>query len=201
MSSLDGRLRQIQPLLESEQYADALRLLDDALTSALVDRGTYGTAPPMACAYPDETAPVSLALNLKGQCLLHLNRLSEALAVLDEAVKLNSRNDGAWMTRGHVLRLLAAPNERIIENFAEALSYNDHNGEAWCYKGNAHGANADYLDALYCFRKAMILGYGGRVALFGIAQCKAALVHYGAEHEAFLECHNKGATLAMKVNS
>jgi tetratricopeptide (TPR) repeat protein len=100
-----------------------------------------------------ETTRMTSILN-RGQALLDDNKLDEALACFEEALKLQSGNAEALVKKGSVLERLRKSDEAIA-CYDEAIAADSTLTIAWLYKGGLFNRLQRYTEALECYERAL----------------------------------------------
>ena len=102
----------------------------------------------------DEKAErVSLMLG-KGQALLNLEQLPDAVACFDEVIALDPRNAEALVKKGAALERLKKLDE-AIECYDRAIAADDSMTLAWLYKGGVFNQLERFSEALQCYEQAL----------------------------------------------
>jgi tetratricopeptide (TPR) repeat protein len=92
----------------------------------------------------------------KASKLIGEAQYEEAIACLDEAIRLNPENSLAWHGKGASLELLKRHEEAIV-CFDEAIRLNPEDSDAWHGKGVGLGKLKRYEEAIACFDEAIRL--------------------------------------------
>ncbi|MFO0760444.1 MAG: tetratricopeptide repeat protein [Byssovorax sp.] len=98
--------------------------------------------------------PASLDLEIEALDLGRKGRLEDALAVLDQAVKADPRNAGAWSNRANALSELGR-HEDALHSAETALKIAPRSADTWGNKGRALAELGRHSEALACFDKAL----------------------------------------------
>jgi tetratricopeptide (TPR) repeat protein len=104
-------------------------------------------------AAPPIDAQVTTVL-AKGQTLLNLNNLEEALDQFDEALRLDPRNIEAWIKRGTALERLQRVDEAITA-YDQAIAVDGSTATAYLFKAGVYNRQKKYAEALQCYEKAL----------------------------------------------
>jgi tetratricopeptide (TPR) repeat protein len=139
--------------------AEPPRTTDEAVWMLLADLMEAGkvTASPLGFDYvgevPDdllyyvmkrlETSITSTSLLIRGWELAKDHKYDEAIAVLSEAIRINSKNDAAFVSRGHA-RYSKGLVDEAISDFTEALRLNPRNAYARLTRGQLFALKREY---------------------------------------------------------
>ena len=104
-------------------------------------------------AAPPIDAQVTTVL-AKGQTLLNLNNLEEALDQFDEALRLDPRNIEAWIKKGTALERLQRVDEAITA-YDQAIAVDSSTATAYLFKAGVYNRQKKYAEALQCYEKAL----------------------------------------------
>ncbi len=99
------------------------------------------------------TEQVTLILN-KGQTLLNLDRLDEALECFDEAISLDSERADAFVKRGTALEKLQHVDE-AISAYDQAIALDESLATAYLNKAGILNRLERYNEALECYEQAL----------------------------------------------
>ncbi len=99
------------------------------------------------------TEQVTLILN-KGQTLLNLDRLDEALECFDEAISLDSQRADAFVKRGTALEKLQHVDE-AISAYDKAIALDESLATAYLNKAGILNRLERYNEALECYEQAL----------------------------------------------
>jgi tetratricopeptide (TPR) repeat protein len=90
----------------------------------------------------------------KGQALLNLDQLEEALDQFDEALRLEPRNIEAWIKKGTALERLQRVDE-AISAYDQAIAVDSSTATAYLFKAGVYNRQKKYAEALQCYEKAL----------------------------------------------
>lgn len=90
----------------------------------------------------------------KGQALMNLGKLDEALQCLDEAIELDPKNADALVKKGMVLEKLQKM-EEALASYDRAIATNESLTLAYLYKGAVCNRLQRFREALECYEKAL----------------------------------------------
>ena len=85
--------------------------------------------------------------------LIALDQAEQAQSLLDQALKLDSRNARAWAKHGQVLRRMHKLDD-ALQSYTKAVELDPNYAWAWNGRGLTLAALGQQEDAIYCFRKA-----------------------------------------------
>jgi len=94
--------------------------------------------------------------NFTATVLEKMKRYDEALAAVDEAIRLRPSKDAYFVTRGNIL-MDAGRDAEAVKAFTEAARLNPENHDAWLLRGIALDASGDKPAATESIRKAVSL--------------------------------------------
>jgi tetratricopeptide (TPR) repeat protein len=163
-----------EALPENEQPAERLRQLLQSLETRVreleqtahveqaTDKGTHPNgetrtvtagAHEGAAALPEKVDRVSVILG-KGQALLNLNQVENALACFDDVLAVDPNNTEALIKKGTALERLRRL-EEAIECYDRAIAANDTMTLAYLYKGGVFNQMERFNEALECYEQAL----------------------------------------------
>jgi tetratricopeptide (TPR) repeat protein len=128
-----------------------------AATAALADSNAIasgnGAAMETSTAVDHKIAQAAILVG-KGQALMNLGKLDEALICLDEATGLDPKNADALVKRGMVLEKLQKM-EEALASYDRAIATNESLTLAYLYKGAVCNRLQRFREALECYEKAL----------------------------------------------
>lgn len=92
----------------------------------------------------------------QAEMLVMVNRLSDALTILDQIVQMNNRLAHIWAKRGQVLRKLNRLDDALA-SYTNALEYDPDYAWAWSGRGLTYSLMGLHDEALHCFSAAVKL--------------------------------------------
>lgn len=122
------------------------------MESATVGTQTVTHGQPQLAA-PVSTPQVTTVL-AKGQALLNLDKLEEALYQFDEAIKIDPKNTEAWIKRGTALERMQRIDEAITA-YDQAIAADSSTATAYLFKAGVYNRQKKYAEALQCYEKAL----------------------------------------------
>jgi len=131
---------------------DRLQKRLEDMESATVGTHTVTHGQPQLMA-PVSTPQVTTVL-AKGQALLNLDKIEEALYQFDEAIKIDPKNTEAWIKRGTALERLQRIDEAITA-YDEAIAADSSTATAYLFKAGVYNRQKKYAEALQCYEKAL----------------------------------------------
>jgi tetratricopeptide (TPR) repeat protein len=98
---------------------------------------------------------LSLAFVLRGKAHRADGNADKALADFDRAIKLDSKNVGAWVER--CSSNIRNDPGRAIQDCTSAIKLDSKNASAWAYRGDAFSGKFDYDSAIKDYNEAIKL--------------------------------------------
>ena len=90
----------------------------------------------------------------KGQTLLNLGQIEEALVQFDQALTVEPTNVEAWIKKGTALERLQKIDEAIAA-YDEAIAADNSTATAYLFKAGVYNRQKKYAEALQCYEKAL----------------------------------------------
>ncbi|PYK97163.1 MAG: hypothetical protein DME19_17255 [Verrucomicrobia bacterium] len=146
MSALERLEKRI---LEMEQTAEQ-RPPEDLETEVPAQPSTTSGVRPVA---EEPTPQVSIFIG-KGQALLNLGQVDEALRCFDRAILLDPRNAEALLKRGMALEQLHRM-EQALDSYERAIAADNSMTQAYLHKGAVCSRLLRFQEALACYEKAL----------------------------------------------
>ena len=109
---------------------------------------------------PEEQRVMARRMFLKAKTLLLQERTAEAVRLLEESVKLNADQDGAfeaWLLLGKVRMVNPAWSTRALEALQAASRLKPKTGEPWGLMGELYHRKGFKANAVACFKRALEL--------------------------------------------
>jgi tetratricopeptide (TPR) repeat protein len=131
---------------------DRLQKRLEDMEAATVGTQTVTHGQPQLAA-PLSTPQVTTVL-AKGQALLNLDKIEEALYQFDEAIKIEPKNTEAWIKRGTALERLQRVDEAITA-YDQAIAADSSTATAYLFKAGVYNRQKKYAEALQCYEKAL----------------------------------------------
>ncbi|HEX3656527.1 MAG TPA: tetratricopeptide repeat protein [Pirellulales bacterium] len=104
------------------------------------------------------------------EALWHRGKRAEALAQLDEAIRLSPEDD-TLLVRAAEMRLASGDATRAQQDVRSAIDINPRSPSAWMLAGRIEVAGGHQRDALAAFHKALSLAPDSRDTLLELAEC------------------------------
>jgi tetratricopeptide (TPR) repeat protein len=139
------------------------RLEEMEATAGATETATNGHKQIVAGA--SSTSQMATVLS-KGQALLNMDKLEEALEQFDEALRLEPRNIEAWIKRGTALERLQRIDEAIT-SYDQAIAIDGSTATAYLFKAGVYNRQKKYAEALQCYEKALNAQQKSRAAQAG----------------------------------
>ncbi|MDG6221519.1 MAG: tetratricopeptide repeat protein, partial [Candidatus Thermoplasmatota archaeon] len=139
-------MREGDRMLANRDYASALGIYEEA--QAKSPEGGY-----------DEMVWLS-----KGSALIKLGRYDEAISSINEALRINPRNETAWNNKGNALSKQGKLDE-ALRCFKESVKIQPSYEIAWNNMGNVFARKGQYDKAISCYNRAISLEPGYKDAL------------------------------------
>jgi tetratricopeptide (TPR) repeat protein len=103
------------------------------------------------------------AWNGKGECLLYVYELSEAMECFERALSIDPNSSRSLTNKGHTLLEMGEFYE-AIDYFDKALLIDPSDGFAMLYRGISFYSITNYEEAIDCYNKALILEPVGEIS-------------------------------------
>ncbi len=151
MSGLEERLAELEHLAGRDSAASSLDKTDHAEMSA----GASARADEAGLtAPPRQEIPRAMILVHKAQTLSNLGKLSDALATLDEASRLDGAKTEVHLARGQVLEKLGRLGD-ALQAYDTAVDVDDQNTSALLLKAGVLNRQERFSEALACYERAL----------------------------------------------
>lgn len=99
----------------------------------------------------------------KGQTLLNLDQLEEALEHFEQAIALDPRSIEGWIKKGTALERLQRIDEAIAA-YDQAIAVDNSTATAYLFKAGVYNRQKKYAEALQCYEKALSAQQKSRAA-------------------------------------
>jgi tetratricopeptide (TPR) repeat protein len=149
-------------------------------------------------AFASSGAPAEESLDgiiRKGESMLTLGRLAEALALFDEALALSPDSIKALIAKGEALYKLGKPQEAMAA-LDMALAREPKNAQVWHHRGNIFSLMKKFNDASACYDKA--LSYSPRMA--EVWSKKGTLFDLMGHTKEAIKCYDRALSLNPKLS-
>ena len=150
-----GAIERLEKRIQELERTSQSPLNDAAAASNILDLQSPGGAPAAEpSAGSAEKAPEITSLLGKGQSLLNLAKLDEAIACFDEVLAQDPDNTEALVKKGTALERLRKPQE-ALECYDRAIAADNLMTIAYLYKGGLYNRMERFNEALECYEQAL----------------------------------------------
>jgi tetratricopeptide (TPR) repeat protein len=147
---LEKRLLEFENGAPADERAAITSDADSSMAEALPETSTRTSANP---AFSSPNPRLAMLLG-KGQSLLSLDKIEEALACFDEVLTIDPNNTEALVKKGLGLEKLRKPQE-AIECYDRAIAADNTLTIAYLYKGGLYNRMERFGEAMQCYEQAL----------------------------------------------
>jgi tetratricopeptide (TPR) repeat protein len=153
---LIGAIERLEKRIQELERVARPPLEDHSAASNILDlQSTDGSAAtePAESGAAGKESELTMVLG-KGQSLLNLGKLEEALGCFDEVLARDPRNTDALVKKGTALERLRRPQE-ALECYDRAIAADNSMTIAYLYKGGLFNRMERFTEALQCYEQAL----------------------------------------------